>query len=153
MSFTYVACQALVICIGLHCRLCSVDSLNHLYRHYWPHVMAWRNCNHNQAIWVSASHCSCDAYLHELQQICRQHHLNSLVKFKGVVTRRTGVFPQLQMVKFNCNRCGHILGPFFQNNESEIKIGACGACQSLGPFEVCHLCAYVCRHIHLSKQS
>ena len=69
--------------------------------------------------------------------MCRQHHLNSLVKFKGVVTRRTGVFPQLQMVKFNCLRCHNILGPFFQNNENEIKIGACAACQSMGPFEVC----------------
>lgn len=41
------------------------------------------------------------------------------------------------MVKFNCSRCGHILGPFFQNNENEIKIGACVSCQSMGPFEVC----------------
>lgn len=77
-----------------------------------------------------------EASIEENIRDLRQHHLNSLVKFKGVVTRRTGVFPQLQMVKFNCNRCGHILGPFFQNNDSEIKIGACGACQSLGPFEL-----------------
>ena len=71
-----------------------------------------------------------------LELVCRHHHLNSLVKFKGVVTRRTGVFPQLQMVKYNCVRCQMILGPFFQNNENEIKVGACPSCQSTGPFDV-----------------
>ena len=67
---------------------------------------------------------------------CRQHHLNSLIKFKGVVTRRTGVFPQLQIVKFNCTRCSYLVGPFFQNTENEIRVGACPSCQSTGPFEV-----------------
>ena len=76
-------------------------------------------------------------HLDEQAWMCRQHHLNTLVKFKGVVTRRTGVFPQLHMAKFTCVRCQHILGPFSQNNENEIKVGACPACQSKGPFEVC----------------
>jgi DNA replicative helicase MCM subunit Mcm2 (Cdc46/Mcm family) len=30
---------------------------------------------------------------------CRQYHLNALVRLTGVVTRRTGVFPQLQRVR------------------------------------------------------
>jgi DNA replicative helicase MCM subunit Mcm2 (Cdc46/Mcm family) len=31
--------------------------------------------------------------------LCRQYHLNALVRLTGVVTRRTGVFPQLQRVR------------------------------------------------------
>ena len=32
----------------------------------------------------------------------RQAHLNCLIKISGVVTRRTGVFPQLQEVMYDC---------------------------------------------------
>jgi DNA replicative helicase MCM subunit Mcm2 (Cdc46/Mcm family) len=32
----------------------------------------------------------------------RQAHLNLLIKVCGVVTRRTAVFPQLSLVKYNC---------------------------------------------------
>ena len=32
----------------------------------------------------------------------RQVHLNALIKFKGVVTKRTGVFPQFQRMYFRC---------------------------------------------------
>ncbi|TYH83491.1 hypothetical protein ES332_D02G135700v1 [Gossypium tomentosum] len=56
----------------------------------------------------------------------RQIHLNTMVRIGGVVTRRSGVFPQLQQVKYDCNKCGSILGPFFQNSYSEVK----------GPFTV-----------------
>ena len=70
--------------------------------------------------------------------MCRKHHLNTLVRFRGVVTRRTGTFPQLQMVRFNCSKCAYILGPFFQNTENEINVGSCPNCQSTGPFEVGH---------------
>ncbi len=35
---------------------------------------------------------------------CRQYHLNALVRLTGVVTRRTGVFPQLQRVSTPCTR-------------------------------------------------
>eukprot|EP00891_Asterochloris_glomerata_P007038 jgi/Astpho2/7038/fgenesh1_pm.00107_%23_26_t len=66
----------------------------------------------------------------------RQFHLNRLVRFQGVVTRRTGVFPQLQMVKYDCVKCGYILGPFFQNNEKEVKPGSCPQCQSQGPWNL-----------------
>ncbi|KAF3235827.1 MCM DNA helicase complex subunit [Orbilia oligospora] len=34
----------------------------------------------------------------------RQSHLNALVRVSGVVTRRTGVFPQLKVVKFDCTK-------------------------------------------------
>ncbi|KAG4303902.1 hypothetical protein PORY_002691 [Pneumocystis oryctolagi] len=66
----------------------------------------------------------------------RQVHLNCLVKVSGVVTRRTGVFPQLKYVKFNCQKCGIILGPFSQDSNMEIKIGFCHNCQSRGPFSL-----------------
>ncbi|KAG4181743.1 hypothetical protein ERO13_A09G002700v2 [Gossypium hirsutum] len=66
----------------------------------------------------------------------RQIHLNTMVRIGGVVTRRSGVFPQLQQVKYDCNKCGSILGPFFQNSYSEVKVGSCPECQSKGPFTV-----------------
>ncbi|OMO57142.1 Mini-chromosome maintenance, DNA-dependent ATPase [Corchorus capsularis] len=66
----------------------------------------------------------------------RQIHLNTMIRIGGVVTRRSGVFPQLQQVKYDCNKCGAILGPFFQNSYSEVKVGSCPECQSKGPFTV-----------------
>ena len=67
----------------------------------------------------------------------RQVHLNKLVCTAGVVTRRTGVFPQLQQIKFDCGRCGYVLGPFFQNTgEAEVKPNTCPQCQAKGPFSV-----------------
>lgn len=66
----------------------------------------------------------------------RQCHLNSLVKVSGVVTRRTGVFPQLKYIKFDCTKCGVTLGPFPQDSNSEVKISFCQNCQSRGPFTI-----------------
>mmetsp|Transcript_31335 Transcript_31335/g.43462 ORF Transcript_31335/g.43462 Transcript_31335/m.43462 type:complete len:877 (+) Transcript_31335:109-2739(+) len=66
----------------------------------------------------------------------RQSHLNVLIRIAGVVTRRTGVFPQLQQVKYDCAKCGYILGPYMQNRESEVKVSSCPNCQSKGPFTV-----------------
>lgn len=66
----------------------------------------------------------------------RQTHLNSLVRVSGVVTRRTGVFPQLKYVRFDCTKCGVTLGPFQQESNVEVKITYCQSCQSRGPFTV-----------------
>ncbi|KAF2267390.1 MCM-domain-containing protein [Lojkania enalia] len=66
----------------------------------------------------------------------RQSHLNCLVRVSGVVTRRSGVFPQLKYVKFNCTKCGVTLGPFHQDSNVEVKISFCQNCQSRGPFTV-----------------
>lgn len=66
----------------------------------------------------------------------RQIHLNTMIRIGGVVTRRSGVFPQLQQVKYDCNKCDAVLGPFFQNSYSEVKVGSCPECQSRGPFVV-----------------
>ena len=64
----------------------------------------------------------------------RQSHLNCLVRVSGVVTRRSGVFPQLKYVKFDCTKCGITLGPFSQESNVEVKISYCQNCQSKGPF-------------------
>ncbi|KAF3935370.1 hypothetical protein ABW20_dc0107286 [Dactylellina cionopaga] len=64
----------------------------------------------------------------------RQSHLNVLVRVSGVVTRRTGVFPQLKVVKFDCTKCGITIGPFQQESNVEVKISYCQNCQSRGPF-------------------
>ncbi|BGP10848.1 MCM DNA helicase complex subunit [Rhodotorula toruloides] len=66
----------------------------------------------------------------------RQSHLDALVRVSGVVTRRSGVFPQLKYVKFDCGKCGETLGPFYQDAASEIKISFCSACNGKGPFTV-----------------
>lgn len=42
----------------------------------------------------------------------RQIHLNALIKIRGVVTKRTGVFPELQKMFFRC-ACGDLKGPIF----------------------------------------
>ncbi|KAJ7647242.1 MCM-domain-containing protein [Roridomyces roridus] len=69
----------------------------------------------------------------------RRSNLNNLVRVTGVVTRRSGVFPQLKYVKFDCKKCGALLGPFYQDatrEASEVQISFCGNCESKGPFPV-----------------
>jgi DNA replication licensing factor MCM2 len=73
--------------------------------------------------------------IYTLRQL-RQSHLNCLVRVGGVVTRRTGVFPQLKYVMFLCQKCGITLGPFQQEASAEVKISYCQNCQSRGPFTV-----------------
>ena len=66
----------------------------------------------------------------------RHHHLNKLIKVRGVVTRRTGVYPQLKVMVFFCSKCGEKKGPIFQNSHNLVDIGICGNCQSKGPFKL-----------------
>ncbi|KAH9924901.1 MCM-domain-containing protein [Fomitopsis serialis] len=66
----------------------------------------------------------------------RRSNLNTLVRVTGVVTRRTGVFPQLKYVKFDCRKCGAVLGPFYQDATKEVKISYCPNCEGRGPFSV-----------------
>ncbi|KAL8900641.1 MAG: hypothetical protein Q9207_005600 [Kuettlingeria erythrocarpa] len=75
-----------------------------------------------------------DLPVHYTLRQLRQTHLNCLVRVTGVVTRRTGVFPQLKYVKFDCTKCGVTLGPFQQESNVEVKISYCQNCQSRGPF-------------------
>ncbi|KAJ2908562.1 MCM DNA helicase complex subunit, partial [Coemansia aciculifera] len=62
--------------------------------------------------------------------------LGTLVRVSGVVSRRTGVFPQLKFVKFDCGKCGAVLGPFAQGAATEVRVAMCVACQARGPFTV-----------------
>jgi DNA replication licensing factor MCM2 len=73
-----------------------------------------------------------------VERLCdlRNVHLNTLVRVSGVVTRRSNVFPQMKLVKYNCVKCGHGMGPFVQDLNEEIKINSCGNCQSKGPFVI-----------------
>lgn len=66
----------------------------------------------------------------------RKLHINQLVRTLGVITATTGVLPQLSVVKYDCNKCGFILGPFVQNQNNEVQPGSCPECQSTGPFMV-----------------
>lgn len=66
----------------------------------------------------------------------RKLHLNQLVRTIGVVTATTSVLPQLSIIKFDCSKCGEILGPFKQLQDQEVRPGACPSCQSTGPFMV-----------------
>lgn len=57
------------------------------------------------------------------------------MRVSGVVTRRTTVFPQLKYVKYDCVKCGAVLGPFYQDaSTDEIRISNCPSCESKGPF-------------------
>lgn len=66
----------------------------------------------------------------------RKLHLNQLVRTFGVVTATTGVLPQLSVIKYDCIKCGYVLGPFVQNQNQEVKPGSCPECQSAGPFSI-----------------
>jgi DNA replication licensing factor MCM2 len=74
--------------------------------------------------------------LYHTDNYTSRNHINCLVRVTGVVTRRTGVFPQLKYVKFSCVKCGMIMGPFSQDAHTEIRIQRCASCQSRGPFDV-----------------
>ena len=75
-----------------------------------------------------------DLPVHYTLRQLRQTHLNCLVRVSGVVTRRTGVFPQLKYVRFDCTKCGVTLGPFPQESNEEVRISFCSNCQSRGRF-------------------
>ncbi|XP_066943700.1 DNA replication licensing factor mcm2 isoform X2 [Macrobrachium rosenbergii] len=73
--------------------------------------------------------------IEELRSL-RQLHLNQLIRTSGVVTSTTGILPQLSVVKYDCNKCSYVLGPFVQAQNAEVKPGSCPECQSRGPFTV-----------------
>eukprot|EP00878_Enallax_costatus_P021729 GHUV01023020.1.p1 GENE.GHUV01023020.1~~GHUV01023020.1.p1 ORF type:complete len:754 (+),score=252.85 GHUV01023020.1:214-2475(+) len=68
----------------------------------------------------------------------RTWHLGNLIKVRGVVTRRSGVFPQLSVITWDCGRCGTKMGPFVSQGEDEeaLKPKQCVSCQAKGPFTV-----------------
>ena len=67
----------------------------------------------------------------------RQVHMGCLVKVAGVVTRRSNVFPQLKVVKYNCTNCNYVLGPFSVSGpEPQISGTVCPSCQKKGPYQL-----------------
>lgn len=77
-----------------------------------------------------------DLALKEEIRALRQLHLNQLIRTQGVVNCATSIIPQLSLVKFDCLKCSYVLGPFVQQQDTEIKPGTCPGCQSLGPFAI-----------------
>jgi DNA replication licensing factor MCM2 len=63
--------------------------------------------------------------------------LNALIKIRGVVTKRTGVYPELKTMFFRCP-CGDLKGPFTHNSVNEAKqyIGQCVICQAVSGFQL-----------------
>eukprot|EP01039_Chlorochromonas_danica_P003922 gene3925-4286_t len=84
----------------------------------------------------------------------RTSDLHSLIRLTGVVTRRTGVYPHLVSVFYECTTCGFVLGPFTNNASGGTShlfgngrggggggkgIGrpdVCPGCQQNGPFRI-----------------
>ncbi|KAF5370597.1 hypothetical protein D9758_002005 [Tetrapyrgos nigripes] len=78
----------------------------------------------------------CDLPLSSTLRDLRRSNLNNLVRVSGVVTRRSGVLPQLKYVKFDCKKCGAVLGPFYQDATKEVRVSYCANCESKGPFPI-----------------
>ncbi|CDW86911.1 mcm2 3 5 family protein [Stylonychia lemnae] len=67
----------------------------------------------------------------------RRLHINQLIKVKGVVTKRSSIFPELNMIYFRC-QCGDLKGPIYHSNSKEPRqyLGQCVMCQSNGPYTI-----------------
>jgi len=84
----------------------------------------------------------------------RKTHLDRLVRVNGVVTRRSGVYPQLKLAYYDCLQCKGIMGPFrvdesaaSSNSNSSSSAGGgdavslyqpntCSHCEANGPFRL-----------------
>lgn len=62
----------------------------------------------------------------------RVQHLNALIKIRGVVTKRTGVFPELKQMWFSCTNCKNVIGPYLNNTVEDAKrhLGSCFICHN-----------------------
>ncbi len=67
----------------------------------------------------------------------RTSSLDSLITIRGVITKRTNVFPYMKRMVFFCTKCGEKKGPFyFNNNEETLNLGSCLICQANGPYKL-----------------
>lgn len=81
----------------------------------------------------------------------RSSHLDGLVKVSGVITRRSGVFPQLKLAYYDCIKCKCTTGPFRIEDTTSHSSGpdgsqrdvadahsptSCPDCDSEGPFKL-----------------
>ena len=83
----------------------------------------------------------------------RQLHLNALVKFRGVVTKRSSVFPQFYKMFLRCV-CGDLKGPTYHATLKEAKVyaGTCIRCQRAGPYTLDELETVYRNHQKLTIQ-
>lgn len=65
----------------------------------------------------------------------RQNDLNNLVRVSGVVTRRTGVFPQVKAYVYDCSMCSATVGPI-KFTGVEMRPDSCASCRAPHPFKV-----------------
>ena len=77
-----------------------------------------------------------DFPLEEKIRDLRTFHINTLVKVKGVVTRRYPIYQKLKKLFYLCIKCGDRKGPLYQNDKVDISLGQCATCQSNGPYKV-----------------
>ncbi|KAL3785893.1 hypothetical protein ACHAW5_006109 [Stephanodiscus triporus] len=82
----------------------------------------------------------------------RRNNLDGLVKVSGVITRRSGVFPQLKLAYYDCVRCKFATGPYRIEDATSNSSGpegaggrdisdahsptVCPECDSDGPFRL-----------------
>ena len=67
----------------------------------------------------------------------RSENIGHLIKIKGVITKRTTVYPKMKVAYFTCTKCGERNGPFtYSGIDDEINIGTCPVCQSNGPYRL-----------------
>lgn len=69
-------------------------------------------------------------------RLLRESDLNTFVTVSGVVTRRTGVFPQLAVVYFDCLSCGQTAPPVYQEGNQEVKPSYCPNCRKRSQFKL-----------------
>jgi DNA replication licensing factor MCM2 len=65
----------------------------------------------------------------------RKSNIGTLIRVAGVVTRRTGVFPMMTAIAYDCGSCGNLLGPFHTDG-NDVRPGSCISCQATGPFRI-----------------
>lgn len=66
----------------------------------------------------------------------RHDNLDTLIKLKGTVTKRTNVLPYLKKIVFYCMKCGEEKGPFYYSGAEDLDIGSCLICQAKGPWKI-----------------
>lgn len=68
----------------------------------------------------------------------RQKDIDNLIRVQGVITRRTGVSPQMKAIAYDCGSCGTTLGPYKTDSGSleALRPGSCINCQARGPFRL-----------------
>lgn len=75
----------------------------------------------------------CEFPLEEKIRELRTSHINTLIKIRGVVTRRYATYSQLKKLYYIC-RCGDRKGPIYETEFSQLKLGQCVYCHSSGPY-------------------